>query len=116
MLPIGVLGSILVIVGRLIGQHRLDVGQLVVLIVATACWLYARFATRRRSALTADTGAIHLPTPMRDLYWNDVAHVQAPTRWSDVVRVVMNDGTEKPTGFPPEYAERLAAVGRKPLR
>ena len=85
--------------------------------VIAACWFaYQRATAGRPRRLTADADAIHLPRPLRDIPWRDVDHVKTPGRWDDTVVLMLSDGSETRTLFPPEYAERLAAVGNKPLR
>lgn len=103
-------------VGQWFAHHRLPVYPVGWIVIGTAWLLWWRSSSGRTRKISADPEAIRRPGPARDLRWNEIDHVQATTRWSDVVRVVMNDGAVKPTGFPPEYAERLAAVGNKPLR
>lgn len=108
--------GIAVTVGQWFAHHRLPVYPVGCIVIGTAWLIWWRSSSGRTRTVSADTEAIHLARALRDIPWRDVDHVQAPTRWSDVVRVVMDDGTEKPTGFPPEYAERLASVGNKPLQ
>lgn len=112
----GVVTLILLVVGIVafaLGR-RVDVGALVVGVGSLALLLALRLVPR--TVFVADSTAIRRPRPLHDVSWSDVDHVQATTRWSDTVRVVMTDGSVKPTGFPPEYAERLAAIGNKPLK
>lgn len=104
------------IAGQWFAQHRVRIDSIVLAVLAIAVLVYLTSGARRPRRLVADNDAIRRPRPLHDLSWGDVDHVQATTRWSDTVRVVMTDGSVKPTGFPSEYAERLAAVGNKPLR
>lgn len=54
--------------------------------------------------------------PFIRVAWSDVDCVVRPSEFDDVVRVVLRGGREKITGFPPPFAEGLAAIGGRPLK
>lgn len=69
-------------------------------------------ATRKR--YVADVHGIRAWPTFRGS-WDDITAVLKPTQWHDSVQVRRMDGSQVSTGFPVEYAERLAALGGKPL-
>lgn len=91
-------------------------GQLVVLVASLALALFIYLRSRNPVVVRADNEVISQPWPLRDARWSVVDHVKAPGRWDDTVVLVLSNGSERRTLFPPEYAERLAAIGNKPLR
>ncbi|KYH42984.1 hypothetical protein [Branchiibius sp. NY16-3462-2] len=108
--------SLASLVGRWFTQHRISITAIVWIVLGLAGLIYQRFLSRRRVRFRADATAIRRPSVLRDLQWADVDHVLAPSQWSDGAFVMMRNGSTKRTGFPPEYAERLAAIGNKPLK
>lgn len=108
--------AVVVVLGQWFGRHRVTLNSIGFIVIALGALAIDKFGARRPRRLVADDDAIRRPRPLHDLSWCDVDHVQATTRWSDTVRVVMTDGSVKPTGFPPDYAERLASAGNKPLK
>jgi hypothetical protein len=109
--PIGV--ALILVTGlvRVVGGQPLSAQapRLIVLGVLVGCWLLLR-----RAEVVVDQ--THIRAPLRSaISWDDVAGVEQPGPWSDVVRVRLNDGTSRPTGLPPDYADRVAALGGKPL-
>lgn len=90
------------------------------LLVGAGCALLVVAMRARRAGKDTDTVATpdRISRPIRggDIFWSDVAYVVQPGRFDSVVQVRTLHGSLKATGFPPEYAERLAEIGGRPLR
>lgn len=84
---------------------------LVVYTVGFAVWLM----TYKSNDFVADSVAIHQPRRGSDIPWGEIEAVLIPGRFDMVVQVRLRDGQVTGTGFPTEYAERLAEVGNRPL-
>lgn len=108
--------GVLSIALRWFTTHRLAVNSTIWIAVCCALALHARYRMGRPLGFSADADVIRRPGVLPNIRWSDVDHVNQPTQWSNTVVVVLDDGREKRTGFPPEYAERLAEVGGKELR
>lgn len=102
--------------GEWFGRHRVPLNSIVLVFIAAGALAIQKFGARRSRQLLADSRMIRRPRPLGPLRWADIDHVLAPNQWSDGAFVVMRNGSTKRTGLPPEYAERLAALGGKPLR
>lgn len=79
--------------------------------------LYALLRWRARGIVwRVDERGVHVP-PRFDEPWANIDSIVAPGPWHDVVHVrLTGSDDERPVGFPPEYAERIAEIGGKPLR
>lgn len=84
---------------------------LVVYTVGFVVWL----VMYRSNDFVADSVAIHQPRRGSDIPWGEIEAVLLPGRFDTVVQVRLRDGQVKGTGFPTQYAERLAEVGDRPL-
>ena len=84
-----------------------------IVVLAAVRTLVPRF--RKDRDFVADQVRIRRPIRGADILWSHVECVVAAGRFDPVVQVRLVDGRLKPTGFPPEYAERLAEVGQRPM-
>lgn len=96
-----------------VAAHRW--GALILPVLCAGVFAFSRW--RFRSLIwRVDERGIHV-SPRFDEPWSAIDSIVAPGPWHDVVHVrLMGSDDERPIGFPPEYAERIAAIGGKPLR
>lgn len=73
-------------------------------------WQYRRI----RRAIIGPEG-IRPPSAARFTPWTAVEHVQAPGRFASTVTVRLTDQSALDTGFPAPCADRIAAIGGKPI-
>ncbi len=77
-----------------------------VVLFAMGIWLH-----RHPLTVVVTTEGIRMPMRRRPIHWDEVAAVQRPGPYSDVVVLQMNDGSEKRLPLPSSYAEQVATLG-----
>lgn len=84
------------------------------LVMYTVVFL-VRIVMHKSHDFVADSVAIRRPRRGSDIPWGEIEAVLTPGRFDTAVQVRLCDGQVRGTGFPTEYAERLAEVGNRPL-
>ncbi|MDE9364070.1 hypothetical protein PZ938_00485 [Luteipulveratus sp. YIM 133132] len=109
---IAVVGSCISVVADLL-EGNLD-WIFAVRVGTAAIWVCV--LTLIRDRVTADQNGIRMLHRWYHLRWADIDHVRQPRASDKVVRVMRTNGKVVPVGFPPQYAEQLAALGNVELR
>lgn len=90
-------------------------GEFAALLVPLALAIPVWWQFRRMRRATVGPEGIRPPAAAKFTPWTAVEHVQTPGRFASTVVVKLSDQSLLDTGFPASCANRIAAIGAKPM-